>query len=182
MTCIVAMLNKGTIHMGADSAGVSPNSVTIRKDTKIFKVEKKMLIGYTSSFRMGQLLRYKLKLPKHPKKMSNHEYLATLFVDAVRKLFKDNGFAKISDNEESSGTFLIGYRNELFSMDADYQIAQPVEKYLACGSGEDYARGALHVLKDNKYLSEDSKLEAALSAAAELGTGVRPPFNLEILK
>ncbi len=182
MTCIVAMLDKGTVYMGADSAGVSPNSILLRKDTKVFKIQGRMLVGYTSSFRMGQLLRYKLKLPKHPKGMKNHEYLSTLFVDAVRRLFRDNGFAKVSDNTESGGTFLVGYRGEIFSIEDDFQVGQPIENYLACGSGEDYARGALHILKDNKHLSMDTKLEQALGVAAEFSTGVRAPFNIEVLK
>jgi len=90
MTCIVGFVDaKKNVYLGGDSAGVSGLDVTIRKDPKVFKKDE-MVIGYTSSFRMGQLLCFKLKIPKQPSKMDDYEYLCTLFVDAVRKCLKDN--------------------------------------------------------------------------------------------
>jgi hypothetical protein len=55
MTCIVGIVENGKVYMGGDAAGVNGYSVRVRKDPKLFKVGE-FLFGYTSSFRMGQLL------------------------------------------------------------------------------------------------------------------------------
>ncbi len=62
MTCIVGVVKDGVVYIGGDSAGVSGLRLIKRKDSKVFK-RKGFIIGYTSSFRMGQLLRFKLDPP-----------------------------------------------------------------------------------------------------------------------
>ena len=57
MTIIVGLVTKAGVLMGADSAGVCGYELTIRKDKKIYQVDD-FLFGYTTSFRMGQLLGY----------------------------------------------------------------------------------------------------------------------------
>jgi len=54
MTCIAGFVNKNEVWIGGDSAGVAGYNLRIRKDTKVFKVNGRFLIGYTNSFRMGQ--------------------------------------------------------------------------------------------------------------------------------
>lgn len=61
MTCIIGLIKNKKVYIGGDSAGVDGLNITIRKDSKVFKINK-FIIGYTSSFRMGQLLRFKLKI------------------------------------------------------------------------------------------------------------------------
>ena len=68
MTCIAAITEKGKVYMGGDSAGVSGYDITIRADEKVFK-NGQCVFGFTSSFRMGQLLCYKFKVPVKPPKM-----------------------------------------------------------------------------------------------------------------
>jgi len=57
MTCIVGLIDKESkkIYMGGDSAGVANYSLSVRKDPKVFK-RYGFIFGFTSSFRMGQLL------------------------------------------------------------------------------------------------------------------------------
>lgn len=57
MTCIVGVTHKGRVYMGGDSAGVSGLDLTVRKDQKVFR-NGEFAIGFTSSFRMGQILQY----------------------------------------------------------------------------------------------------------------------------
>lgn len=76
MTCIAGIVDSlGNIHIAADSAGYAEGSVTIRIDEKVF-IRNEFIFGITSSFRMGQLLRFSLKPPKHPKGMSRVSYNA----------------------------------------------------------------------------------------------------------
>lgn len=62
MTCIVGLVDKGSIYMGGDSAGVAGLSVTTRADEKVF-LNGPFIMGFTTSFRMGQILRYKFVPP-----------------------------------------------------------------------------------------------------------------------
>ena len=57
MTCIVGLVDNGKIYMGGDSAGVSNLDIRIRADQKVFKTGE-FIMGFTSSFRMGDLLKY----------------------------------------------------------------------------------------------------------------------------
>ena len=61
MTCIVGLVHEGVVYIGGDSAGVGGMSLTVRADEKVFQ-NGEFLMGFTTSFRMGQLLRYSLKL------------------------------------------------------------------------------------------------------------------------
>lgn len=87
MTCIVALKDEGRVVMGADSAGVGGYSRSNRMDPKIYRVGS-MLIGFTTSFRMGQLLGYSLTLPHHHADVPIEKYMATSFITAVRDCLK----------------------------------------------------------------------------------------------
>jgi ATP-dependent protease HslVU (ClpYQ) peptidase subunit len=182
MTCIIGYAKDGRVYMGGDSAGVAGLDVTIRKDTKVFKVQKRFLIGYTSSFRMGQILRFKLKVTKQSKGQEDYGYMCTTFIDAVRKVLKDEGYTRISSNEESVGTFLVGYNGRLYGVASDLQVAEGLDTYDTCGCGGKYASGAMEILTTQR-LDEDpkEKIRKALEVAVKFSGGVRPPFNIEVL-
>jgi len=175
MTCIVAIVGEsGKVIMGADSAGVGGYSIQDRIDPKIYKVGK-MLIGYTSSYRMGQLLGYSLNLPKHKKSMTTEQYMNTLFINEVRNCFAAGGFMTLNAGQEKGGTFIVGYRGRIFSVEDDYQIGETRENYASVGCGADIALGSLHTTEDMDILSLD-RLSLSLKAAANFSAGVNPPF------
>ena len=108
MTCIVGIVDKDEVIIGGDSAGVAGLNITIRKDTKVFK-NGPFIMGFTSSFRMGQLLMSsKFKPSKQKARQSDYDYMITDFIDCIRKLFKTSGYLTIHNNEEAGGTFLVG--------------------------------------------------------------------------
>jgi len=179
MTCIVGLVAQDGIIMGADSAGVAGYDVSIRADEKVF-FRGEMLFGFTTSFRMGQLIRYKLNIPAHPSGMNVHEYLSTHFIDALRHCLKEGGFAEKENDVESAGQFLVGYRGRLFHIEADYQVGERVDPFDAVGCGAPIALGAMHALFA-RALAPDKVIGSALSAAAHLNAGVRPPFSLLFL-
>lgn len=158
--------------MGADSAGVGGYSLTVRADTKVFR-NGPMLFGFTTSFRMGQLLRYALTVPDHDPRVDVEKYMATTFVDAVRECLKSHGFASKSCEVESGGTFLVGYKGRLFCIYDDYQVAEAADRYDAVGCGHDIAKGALFATPE---LSGEERAKTALSAAERYSSGVRSPF------
>lgn len=176
MTCIVGMLNKGKVIIGADSAGMNGVDVTIRKDPKVF-ITGDFVIGCTSSFRMIELLQFSLKV-KPQKTEGVYEYMCTSFVTAIRKCFKKGGFLqKFADGDEKGGLFLVGYKGRLFKIGSDFQVAETLEGFDSCGCAEDYAIGSLITTRDlNKEMTVKERVYKALEVASERSGGVSPPF------
>lgn len=174
MTCIVGFAQDGRVHIAGDSAGVAGLDLRIRHDQKVFK-NADMVFGCTTSFRMIQLLRYKLQVPKRHPDMDVMAYMTTVFIDAVRSCLKEGGFAARKEDVESGGTFLVGYSGRLFRIDSDYQVGECVDNFDACGCGEPYALGALLMTVASKKPPIELLL-GALSCAQYFSAGVQGPF------
>ena len=178
MTCIVGLLDGEDIYIGGDSAGVNTETYTIaeRKDEKVFK-NGEFIFGFTSSFRMGQLLRYAFNPPPYYTDVDLYKYMVTDFVDSIRKCLKEGGYARTKEGEETGGTFLVGYKGRLFMIDCDYQVAEHSCPYFSVGCGEEYAKGCLYALQDTDMTPEE-KITKALEAAEKFSVGVAGPFNI----
>ncbi len=176
MTVIVGLEHEGKVYIGGDSAGCAGHSLSVRADEKVF-VNQGIAFGFTSSFRMGQLLRYSFKPPYQLPTQTDYEFLTTTFIDAVRKCLKDGGFARSKEEVESGGTFLIGYRGKLYQVEDDFQVGRSVNGYDAVGCGADIALGAMHALSHEDVFDDpEDAIEGALLAAQEFSAYVRAPF------
>lgn len=164
--------------MGGDSAGVAGWSLTIRADQKVFR-NGPMLFGFTTSFRMGQLLRYALVVPERNPNMDVERFMSTLFIDAVRQCLKDHGWAEKDKDSERGGEFLVGYAGRLFNVGSDYQVGIPLDGYDACGCGAQIACGALFA---TSKLKGKARATLCLTAAERSCAGVRAPFYVESLR
>ena len=167
MTCIVGKVEGGRVALGADSLGASNYDYCIRKDKKLFRVGE-FIIGCTSSYRMIQLIQYKFNPTAIPDGMDLHEYMVVHFVEDLRSLLKQGGYTKIDSNVETGGEFLVGIRDRLFAVHANFQVAERVDGMDACGCGESYALGAMKA---------GAGLEKALQVAEECSCGVKGPFH-----
>lgn len=163
--------------MGADSIGVNNYTSEIRMDLKLFQHDE-MLIGFCGSFRMGQLLQYRLEIPKHPDGMEDHEYLCTYFMDSVKKLLADHEIEKERLGIKEGGTFMLAYRGGLYTIHEDYQVAICHAGYDSIGAGDQYAKGALYATSTMRVRPQ-RKLILALEAAAYHSPWVRGPFHIE---
>lgn len=177
MTCIIGMVDKNKVYIGGDSAGVSGYNVIIRSDAKVFR-NGPMLMGFTTSFRMGQILHYDLIVPEHPPEMDDMKYLVSHFIKSVRDAMKESGYLKNTSNRESCGTFLIGYHGKLYQIDEDLQVGAPVDNIAAVGCGAEVALGAMHGLA---HLYPKERITKALQITEHLNSGVRPPFLVDEL-
>ncbi len=178
MTCIVGWIENGTVWMGGDSAGVGGYSLTVRADAKVFR-NGPMLFGFTSSFRMGDLLRYALKIPDHDPRIDDTKYMATTFVDAVRECLKAGGYATKTNEVETGGLFMVGYKGQLWRIDNDYQVGRAADGYEAIGCGFELAQGAMFA---STHLAGRERIETALAAAERWSAGVRGPFHIASLE
>lgn len=177
MTCIVGLVHEGIVYMGGDSAAIDTDTLDVvsRLDEKVF-MNDEMMMGFTSSFRMGQLLRYALTVPDHPSRKDSMAYLVTDFVDAVRGLFHEKGYLTKENEQESGGSFLLGYRGELFVIEEDFQVARHKDGYAAIGCGMSYALGSLH--STHTCLDPFERIRMALDAASHFSAGVQPPYTI----
>lgn len=176
MTAIAAIAEDGKVYMGGDSAGVGGLSLTVRRDVKVFK-NGPFIMGFTTSFRMGQLLHYAFEAPEHPDKMSDECFLSTVFIDAVRKCLKDGGYAEVDKNQESGGTFLLGYKGILYRIGGDYQVGISACDFDAVGCGHDLCKGSLHATHSYD-IKPERRIKMALEAAEAFSAGVRGPFTV----
>lgn len=179
MTCIVGLVNKGTIWMGGDSAGLSGWELSIRTDEKVFQ-NGPFLMGFTTSFRMGQLLRWAFKPPKQ-EGGEDGKFMVTTFIDAVRDCLKVGGFATKDKDVEGGGTFLVGYKGQLYYVGEDYQIGVNVDGFDAVGCGSEIAKGSMFTSAQLRRISPEQRILWALSAAERLNGGVRGPFAIRQL-
>ena len=177
MTCIVGLEHAGVVYIGGDSAGVAGLSISSRADGKVF-TNGPMAFGFTTSFRMGQLLRYALKVPFQQPDETDDQYMVTTFVNEVRKCLKDGGYAKKENEAEQGGQFLVGYKGRLYCLDSDYQVGRSRHPYDAVGCGQDIALGAMHALHQKGVANAAEAIRAALLAAEEFSAGVRAPFEI----
>lgn len=176
MTCIVGVIEKQKVYIGADSAGVRGLDIWLRKDPKVFK-NGDFVLGCTSSFRMIQLLRFSFKPPKRHVDQDIYEYMCVDFINEVRQCFKSGGFAEKDKEVEGGGCFLVGYQGRLFTIEGDYQVGECADGYNSVGCGESFALAALDAL--DKKMPVKDRIIKALEIAAYRSGGVRPPFVIE---
>ena len=177
MTCIVGFTKNNHVWIAGDSQGSTRYNKTIREDPKVFK-RGEFIMGFTSSFRMGQLLAWDNRFAVKPQSPNENDYayLINEFIPAVQKLFTDGGYIKKTNEELEGGTFLLGYRGNLYKIDSDFQVGLSALNYDACGAGEDFALGAFHAMSITKY-SPEKQIILALEAAEMHSTTVQRPFR-----
>lgn len=183
MTCIVAFRHKDHFYMGADSIGAnSYHEKHTRKDPKIFQREG-FLIGFTSSFRMGQILMSSsFQPPKQRKGQTDFDYMISSFVDSVRDVFRESGFlTKDSDGEDQGGQFLICYKESVYKVHSNFQVAEHVDGFYAAGCGESFALASLYSTRD-QGLKPKKRIRLALETASHFSCGVAPPYVIKKMR
>ncbi len=177
MTCIIGFVKNNKVFIGGDSAGVAGLDYHIREDKKVFK-KKNMIFGFTSSFRMGQILRYCFVIPDHDPRKDDFNYLCTDFMDALIKSFKNKGYATTKNDKVLEGVFLLGYKGNLYQVQSDFQVAKIQRPFDACGCGERYALGAMEVMTKDDSQSPEKIIIESLKVAESYSAGVRGPYNI----
>lgn len=189
MTCIVGIRHDSGVLLGGDSVGCdSGGNAQMRRDPKVFLLNRHVAIGYTSSFRMGQLLRFNLQLPAIVDAVGDKvttdefEWAVKQFIPACRTALKDGGYARSESGEDRGGFFLLAVRSRLFEIASDFQVGEPTPHYVSTGSGEQYAMGALHALMTPNAPLLNAKrarelATKALEASVYHSAYVRPPFE-----
>lgn len=182
MTCIVGLEHAGKVYLGGDSAGVGGYRLAVMAEPKVFK-RGKFVIGYTTSFRMGQLLQHTLKPPKWDATWEGNlqGFMVSRFIPAVRNCLREGEYLKKTEEVIRGGTFLVGYRGSLFVVEDDMQVGRVVDGYYAVGCGMDLALGSMHTTSTSLDPFEQMpkhRITLALEAAERFSAGVSGPFTV----
>ena len=183
MTCIVAVTHEryGSV-LGGDSASVSGWFVTPQAEPKVWR-HGGFLLGVSGDWRLQQLLRYAFTPPPQADEQSDHAYMVTTWVDAVRTMLRERGALKCENGVERAGVgeVVIAYRHRLYLFDGDLQVTGTAADYLVSGSGREPAAGALHATRNAEAYFGSASLRyratAALEAAAAHTGSVCAPFH-----
>lgn len=192
MTCIVALIEGNKTYMAADSTAFNTHRWVkqTRKDKKLFYGNtmsgQKFMIGYTTSYRMGQLLACEFVPSGYinnsgpDNEISEDDlfkYMVTTFVKELKALFKANGFGTIKEGENAEGgTFIVAINKKIYEIGSDFQVADPEKAYLACGCGSDYAYASLftsEVCNDFANLQPNKDYVISLNATERLDTAIK---------
>lgn len=174
MTVIAAIAHKGCVHMGADSLTAFGYTASIGREGKVFRLGE-LLIGCTGDVRIGQLLRHSFEPPMI---RDIDSYFVADFVPAMRKHFKEHGYAEIVNSKEKAndgGSVLIGARGRIFRISAEFSVTESTDDFNACGCGEDFALAAMFVSTKKR---PTDRLMDGLRAAERFSIGVRGPFTI----
>ena len=137
-----------------------------------------LLLGLTGTIRDLELIRNSFTMPKHKKGVGPRKYLATSFVEKLRKLLKDYGAAAIDNNSEGfSSNLLITYKKQLVNIDSGYGLLSNLQNFMASGSGQSSAEAVMSVLKPRINDPVLILLEA-LQEAARITPWVGAPFDI----
>ena len=173
MTCVVGIEHEAGVTIGTDSAAVDGDDIST-SCPKVFR-RGDYLIGYSESFRVGQVLAYRAKFAGQ-RCDDPLEHLVTVFVDELRRAVHQAGATSTDTPDELAGPLLVAFRRRLYTIDTDYAVHPTLDGYAAVGSGAAYALGALHATDGLPH--PRGRVEAALAAAATHCTSVRPPFTI----
>jgi ATP-dependent protease HslVU (ClpYQ) peptidase subunit len=169
--------------MGCDTITTNEYDWNTRKRKKVFIRNNNMMFGCCGSFRMMDLLEWKLYIPVHGKTYSTNEYIHTTFIDAVIKCFNENYYGKIDNNRARGGTFLLGYKDKLYKIYDDYQIEENTKNFNVAGSGGESAYSSiLTSLMLKQTTSPKTIIEIALNVAEQRIVSVRSPFYITKMK
>lgn len=177
MTCIIGLAHEGKVYIGADSMSAAGWNQRQTKLRKVFRVGE-FLIGYTSSFRMGQILQYHLEVRPQEENEPDERYMVVAFVEAVRDCLKAKGYSKVDNNIETGGFFVVGYKGEVYHINDDYQVNHYVDGLVTEGCGAPFALAAMVALAE--YIPDPrERLLSALKITEQLSNGVIGPFVVE---
>lgn len=167
MTIVVAVKSSSGVTIGADKLGVRHLDKINRADPKVF-ITHGIKYGFTSSFRMGQILRYHSQDCGDLHGTDPMQYVVTKLVPMWRSILKEHGYVRFNDGEESGGVFIIALEGRIFTIESDFQVAEAQEDFAAVGCGESFALG---FLLNSKHFNQLDRVKKAIETACYFSAG-----------
>lgn len=156
MTCIIAHNDGVSSFIAGDKLGSNGFTKTVQTEPKVFEKEfiklhddgltrtkEVMALGYTTSFRMGQLLNYNLNLPEQDASQTFSQYLVLKVIPIIRQMFKEEWGARDASQDVGGGQFIILHNHTIYEVQEDFSVLQPKTRITAVGSGTYHAIAAM---------------------------------------
>lgn len=156
MTCIIAHTDGVSSFLAGDKLGSNGFTKTVQTEPKVFEKEfiklhddgltrtkEVMALGYTTSFRMGQLLNYNLNLPEQDASQTFSQYLVLKVIPIIRQMFKEEWGARDASQDVGGGQFIILHNHTIYEVQEDFSVLQPKTRITAVGSGTYHAIAAM---------------------------------------
>lgn len=178
MTLIIAFKHKDSVILAGDKMGSDGFTKDINKKPKIFKLtgeDTTVYVGYTSSFRFGQLLEY-MAIPRKAPNIDEYEYMVKHFIPEMRNKLEQGKYTG-TDNKGESGQCIVVLNNRIFKVQSDFSVLENANEYCSIGSGEYHAAGILSVRGLRCYDIEEF-CNILFTKVAELVTTVSSKYDL----
>jgi ATP-dependent protease HslVU (ClpYQ) peptidase subunit len=178
MTCIVGIQQDGVVWLGGDSAAAAGTAITPYGLPKVFARDG-YLLGFAGSFRAGQVLQHHVKLPPLPKATGTRldAYVVREVVPAIRDSYIEHAIGEPGPTQLPGWPVMLGVSGVLYSMDFDWAVHRSRNGYMAIGSGDDFALGAMHATRREGW-HPGARIRRALEAAAHHSMSVCGPFRI----
>lgn len=179
MTCIIAMEHNGVAFLGSDSflGGAFIRDQIDRP--KFFEKGTRFFIAFAGGLRGAQIVEHGITFRKLRKGEDEEAYLVTEVSQKLQAAFTKAG-ANIKDDgnvDTHDSCFIACINGKVFIIQTDYSVIRSRHGFTAVGAGQEYALGAMAILKSEK-ISPKEKIQRALEVAADLSPQVCSPFHI----
>jgi hypothetical protein len=177
MTCIVGLVEDGTVYMGSDRQYTRDKFKTRNNSPKIAKKGPFTIAG-AGSGRGLQLMTYGVDLSKLDLKQD--EFL--LVIELANELQTANREAKHHDIEEGTEwgkcQFLVGINNRLFIIESNY-YSYEIFDFITLGYCCEFSNGVLeYIYEYDKMLDPTEKIMRTMELTEKVDTSVSGPFDI----
>lgn len=182
MTCIITMKDKNNkVWIAGDKLGSNGYNKNLYKDPKVFKVGP-FHFGYTTSFYMGQLLKYHWVQPTRNMHIEDDEYIFRDVMNSLKSLFDKNHFGKIkADREPDFGDFLMVYKNRIFKVQYNMSMLE-VDDFACVGCGAETAYGVVDALIKHTEYEPEKLLKETMKTVSKFICGVSAECDVLLCK
>ena len=177
MTCIIAFKDTmNNVFLIGDKCGSNGNTKDICVEPKVFH-KNGFMIGYTTSFYMGQLLKHVWEVPEKNDSEGVDYYLHNTIRKSLINMFKINNFGE-HENGYNIGDFILIYDSRIFTVYADMQIFE--HKYLSSvGCGDVAARAAIEAyLNSGVSIQPEDMLTSTMEIVSNICCGVSKDYDI----
>ena len=185
MTCVVGVAVPGHgCVLAADSLGLGDaGAFLIETQGKLFTPSSRLAVGFTRSYREGQIMRYLMEWPPKPQEGTDvTSWIVREVVGKLRETLKEHGALEKGERGADQGAWLIlAVRDRVFEIAPDFQVTESAAGYVSLGSGYRYALGAMAVQLGGRTAATLSEAESfarsAIGATEAHNTFVRSPIT-----
>ena len=196
MTTIVGIQGDGFAVVGCDtritaidSSGAPYQSTNLAAGMSKIATNGKYLLGAAGDVRAINILHHVFQPPAVTPSLKGKKldaFVTAKLIPAIRQCFDAQGYSTDSESNnksskaEQDSTIVVVVNGFIYMIENDYSWTSDSSGIYACGSGSEYALGALHAIMSNKSPSPHQAKQAvlkALSASARYDPCTGHPYH-----